>query len=210
MDLSQFTKLRPYLYHTTAQGNLERIHAEKRLRSAAALVKAAGSDLSLSERRPTSVVLTFEYGADVTLRDQRPLHAGAIEFEGGWTLPTLVEHLNGHVFFWPGTANGPIPSGVRHAHRYVQAGESLLFLRIPTKALMEATPRFSIVNSGSPRYSGGVKSKRGPETFRQAAAFLESPGRVIEVVFAGAVDLPATTEVRESLGGGWARGWQQL
>ena len=64
-------------------------------------------------RRPQPVRLDLG-GRIVEVRDQAPLHKGNLHFDEGWSMARLVEYLNGHVFFWPGGADGPIDYGRRH------------------------------------------------------------------------------------------------
>jgi hypothetical protein len=109
------------------------------------------------------------------------------------------------VFFWPGTADGPIAYGVRHFGRY--APEQPAILRIPTGSLIAANPdielRFSRCNSGSPRWSRGIPGKRGDNTFQSSDAFSLGPTRVVEVTVRGSVVLPQDTSRGPHPAGPW-------
>ncbi len=208
MLIEAFLKLRPFAYHTTASGNLDRIRRTRAIESTQRLFELAGQarDPRLKERRrgPQEI---FVAGTKVSIRDQDPLHVGAIAFTEGWDLARLVEHINGFAFFWPGVEAGPIAYGRNHFERYHGIGEALSVLRIPTRALLEdnreRTVRFSRVNSGATRMHGGKKVPRGEGTFRTAGAFDTTPGDVKEIVVEGVAVLPASAQFAESLAGPW-------
>jgi hypothetical protein len=144
-------------------------------------------------------------GQPILIRDQDPLHEGAIAFEHRWNLGRFVSHVNSHVFFWPGSAGGPIDYGRNHYQRY--AGEQPLLLRVGLYQLMLANsdiePLFCRFNSGAPRVVGGRKSPRGSETFQRAEAFDGTPSQVVEVVFRDSLVLPTSTQVSTSYSGPW-------
>lgn len=192
MDIDKFIAVRPRLYHLTARSNLPLIQRTGCLQTAAHFLEQTGTNL-LRMRRKESQVVVVE-GDRIHLRDQAPLHAGNVKFDEGWTFEMLVEHLNRHVFFWPGTEAGPIEHGRRHFARY--AREDNVILRLETACLFRAnpqlSPRFSAYNSGSPRCSGGKRSPRGLGTFSEAGDFVRTPGAVVEVVFPGRVTLPSS------------------
>lgn len=210
MLIDAFLKLRPFAYHTTALTNLDRIRRTRTIESARRLFELAGrgGDPRLRERRRGPTPLPID-GELVSIRDQDPLHPGAIAFEAGWDLPRLVELLNGFAFFWPGGETGPIGYARNHYARYRAAGEALAVLRIPTRALFEENRArrilFTRVNSGSARAHQGARAPRGPSTFRAAEAFTSTPGDVKEVVVEGGAVLPSAVEVAETLGGPWRR-----
>jgi hypothetical protein len=132
---------------------------------------------------------------------------------GGWNFEDLVEALNERVFFWPGTEHGPIDYGLRHFARY--ESECPLTIRVRTDDLFEANPRsipeFCDRNSGSPRYSGGRASPRGPDTFVMASRFTGAPSRVVELTFTGSVRLPEVWQVGTRPDGPWLSrvAWQR-
>jgi hypothetical protein len=208
MLIDAFLKLRPFAYHTTALPNLERIRRTRTIESTSRLFELAGSttDPRLCERRRGGLQLAID-GAPVSIRDQDPLNAGAIAFDPGWDLPRFVEYLNGFAFFWPGDEHAPIPYGRGHFARYLDLGEALAVMRVPTSALFEHNRArrilFSSVNSGSARMNQGLKQWRGEATFRSAEAFTCTPGQVKEIVVEGAAALPASAEFADSLAGPW-------
>jgi hypothetical protein len=128
-----------------------------------------------------------------------------MRLDDDWTFERFIAHLNDRVFFWPGTLNGPISYGSRHFARY--EAESPAILRVPTLDVFEANPAvlplFCRFNSGSPRCTQGRPSPRGAMTFVEAqdAAFRAS--QVVEVTFAGSVELPATAQLGVRPGGPW-------
>jgi hypothetical protein len=204
LDLAAFTRTRPYVYHLTSGANLDSILAGNRIDSAATLIVKDGRTEMLRRRRSTHEIVQVE-GRDVWLRDQAPLHAGNLALSGGWSFGDLLEALNTRVFFWPGTEVGPSDYGRRHFGRYV--GEAPVLIRVKTAALIaenrDSAAEFCRYNSGSPRYSSGQPSPRGPDTFAAAARFDWSPKHVVEVVFRGAVRLPASLELGADPDGPW-------
>jgi hypothetical protein len=203
--LHNFAATRPYVYHLTAADNLIRICETARLESAASLMSQAGRSELLRRRRPEHTSFRLD-SHEVILRDQAPLHAGNIAFGDLWTLEDLVETLNHLVFFWPGIAGGPSEYGRRHFERYRTEGPALL--RIPTNAILAGNldnePLFCRYNSGSPRYSGGRASPRGPNTFVRAAEFNGGPRAVVEVTFRNGLSLPPETEYGFAPAGPWS------
>ena len=128
-----------------------------------------------------------------------------MELSSGWTFERFVAHLNSRVFFWPGTTAGPIAYGVRHFKRYVDEKPVLLrVLLVDLVAVNSATsPEFCRFNSGSPRWTRGVPSPRGPETFVRAGHARFRAAQVVEVTFPGRVVLPWNAEVGPSPQGPW-------
>lgn len=207
-SLDDFARTRPFVYHLTARENLEGIRSTRRLNSANASLVAAGATDRLRQRRPRHLPLRVD-GHVVLLRDQRPLHGGSIRFEEGWSLEMLVEYLNHHVFFWPGTKVGPVEDGRRHCQWYQD--ESPFVLRAPFEAVLSVNrpqePLFSHYNSGSPRCSPrSGRSPRGSSTFLPAGRFPRTPCEVVEVVYGTGVALPPETEMAD----GWAGPWRPL
>src|SRR5581483_7577535 len=111
--LEDFSSRRPHLYHLTDRRNIRRITATGTLESAAQLLTRASDRDAIRIRRPLSRAALVD-GEAAHIRDQAPLHAGAMELERGWEFGDFVAHLNERVFFWPGTERGPISYGVRH------------------------------------------------------------------------------------------------
>ncbi len=146
-------------------------------------------------------------GYSIVIRDQKPLHAKTMLLAPGFDVPDLVYLLNQHVFFWPGTEDGPCKSGRNHWARY--ASERPVLLRVKTSAYVQAGEicplRFSSVNSGAPRCSDGRPSPRGPDLFRPVDTFPDTVSKVVEVVIMGPVLLPREVQMSQSLKGPWGR-----
>lgn len=199
--LSELVKLRPWCYHLTSRENLERIRKGRELWSSEELLRAAGRESFVSERRTGS--WRVEVGADtVILRDQAPLYQGNIAFAEGWEFTDVVKLLNSFVFFWPGTDKGPIPYGQRHFQRY--RSERPVILRVRTRDLADAAAdRLALCgfNSGAPRCSRGRKSPRGPDTFIPPDTFPRRASQVVEIVVRRALPLPDHVEIGEHPGG---------
>jgi hypothetical protein len=123
----------------------------------------------------------------------------------GFDFDDLVELLNAHVFFWPGSEQGPVRSGLNHCERYRESRPAIL--RIRTESLLGSPSgpqaRFSKYNSGAPRYSGGLPSPRGPDLFESSDRFPGTIQNVIEVAFKGPVGLPPDTELTTDPFAGW-------
>jgi hypothetical protein len=204
IDIERFVAARPYLFHLTDRENLYNIQQNRTLQSATEWLGRGRQRELIRVRRKFSHTIDFS-GIYVVLCDQSKLSEASIMLEEGFTFADLVELLNRQVFFWPGESNGPVPSGRRHFERYNACQPSVL--RVPTKDLLCANPasevRFCEYNSGSPRYSGGNPSPRGPRTFAIASEFPRGIGDVVEVTFADRITLPAETEVADSFDGPW-------
>lgn len=205
-ETETFLNVRPYLYHLTSGENLPSIQSGMNLRSAASIASAGGVAGTLESRRETSVQITVD-GSMLSIRDQGPLHEGNMQIAPGWTFGDVLRDLNRRVFFWPGTAVGPISYGARHFARY--AAESPVVLRVRTQDVFslnaDRAPEFCRYNSGSPRCSGGKRSPRGPDTFRVHGAFVGTSSNVVEVTFVDGVALPAF-EVGVLREGAWVAG----
>lgn len=206
--LERFVKARPYLYHLTHRENLTHIRDLRRLFPAAVLMERSGNvGLMRTPRRGLKSV-SFE-GRVIIIRDQDRLHEGNTGLARGYAFPDLIRALNRQIFFWPGTAAGPIGSGMRHFERY--ADERPFILRVEFESLHSLNsripPLFCRYNSGSPRCTPphGRKSPRGPNTFVSAANFNETPGKVVEVTFSAEINLPPDTQFSTHPRGPWKR-----
>lgn len=208
MRIDKFLDLRPFAYHTTAEPNLARIRRTRTIESTRRLFELAGNatDPRVRDRRLDALRLPID-GTSVSIRDQRPLHVGAIGFDPGWDLARFVEHLNGFAFFWPGAEDRPIPYGCGHFARYTAICESLAVVRVPARALFEQNRDrrilFSSVNSGATRTQPGKKAPRGGNTFLSAEAFPLPPGKVKEIVVGDYAVLPPSAQFAGSLTGPW-------
>lgn len=192
MDLQQFIRTRPRLYHLTARSNLEHIRETGGLHPAEFLFQQAGRLNRNRERRrePETVRLN---GTMITIRDQQPLREKNCDLQGSWSFADLVEHLNRHVYFWPGNEGGPVRAGKSHFGRY--RDDDVIVLECDTKALFEINPDlpplFCRFNSGSPRSRPKYgKPPRGAGTFLPHDRFEKRPCDVVECVFRGEVRLP--------------------
>lgn len=197
-------RIRPYLYHVTARQNLAALAAERILHPAAELMRRAGRSDLLRWRRTDPVSLVAD-GRAYMLKDQRPLIAANADFEG-CSLEEFVEYLNAHVFFWPGSAEKPVSSGLRLRQHY--ESESPLVLRVRTDALLAdnpgTEPLFCQFNSGAPRQQSGRRVRRGLRLFSPASDFNRRESEVVEVGFRGSVRLPSDAAIRD------ATGWSPL
>ena len=204
LDLAAFARIRPYAYHLTSTANLPSILEARRIDCAATLILKDGRNELLRRRRSKHELLRVD-GRNIWLRDQAPLHQGNLVLSGGWSFPDLVKALNERVFFWPGTEAGPNDYGHRHFNRYVV--EAPVLIRVKTSELLDgngaSAAEFCRYNSGSPRYSGGRPSPRGPDTFVSAASFHWSPSNVIELVFRESATLPSSLEFATKPIGPW-------
>lgn len=205
--LERFVMLRPFLYHFTSPRNIDSIRSTANLRCAAETIKAAGRNGMLRTRRTNNLPVELESGV-VQLQNQYPLQAANIAFEGGWNFEDVVDCLNSHVFFWPGTDEGPIERGMNHFSSKLWR-EIPAVIRVRTEELFKtsqnATPLFCPYNSGSPRWSHQRPSPRGPSTFLPAQDFKRTASEVVEVVFPGSVRLPEAAECGDSPSGPWRR-----
>ena len=201
MQHADFAATRPRVYHLTARSNMDRIRAAGSLIPAAEHFRAAGREDLVRSRRAQAVALT----PGVSIRDQAPLYEGNCGLADGFTFADLIALLNEHVFFWPGTAEGPIRPGRNHIGRYA-GSEDVVVLSLPTLALLQANAavpaRCCRYNSGSPRCNRGRRSPRHAGLFVPMSEWEGTPGDVVELVFRGRVVLPFddVTITR----GGWA------
>lgn len=204
-DLTEFVRIRPFVYHLTSESNLASIRRNRQLHPARELLHRAGEPQRARQHRPASVSIEVD-GEILHIRDQAPLKRGNLALSSDWMFEDVVELLNSRVFFWPGTARGPVPSGERHFLRY--ADEAVAILRVPTGELFAANPNvvpeFCKWNSGAPRWSRGIQPVRGPSTFGHAAELSYRGREVVELTFTRPVVLPSGTVVGPSASGPWA------
>jgi hypothetical protein len=167
------------------------------------LLQSGRTDL-LRVRRPRHELITVT-GIVVWVRDQAPLHRGNLRLPKGYSFEDFIESLNARVFFWPGTAAGPIAYGVRHFERYKDEHPIIIRASFSSVVLVNpgGEPRFCRYNSGSPRCSYGEKSPRGPNTFLHAAQFRATPSEAVEVTFDTDVTLPKGSQCGEAPAGPW-------
>jgi hypothetical protein len=182
------------------------IRRDRELHPAATLMELSGQvEFKRRKRAESQFVMVDAF--QVMIRDQAPLHAGNIDLTPGYQFESFLESLNRKVFFWPGTASGPISYGLRHFGRYRAEGPVILRVRSADliAANPDAVPLYCKYNSGSPRCSYGRKSPRGPDTFVGSDRFDALPGAVVEVTFEASVQLPGRTEHGPAPTGPWRR-----
>jgi hypothetical protein len=204
-----YARVRPFLYHLTAQENVSRLRQLRELQSAATLLRLADRAQSVTHPRPEHLPIEVR-GERVILRDQAPLHEGNIQFSDGGSFPDFVQYLNQHVFFWSGWRMQPSDYGRRHFQHY--SSERPVILRAPFLSIRKrnplSRPLFCKYNSGSPRWSHGRPSPRGPDTFSPAENSTFTPGDVVEVVFRDSIALPDDTQYARALTGPWRPLWE--
>ena len=205
IDIEHIIRLRPYLFHLTDSRNLDRILRYRVLEPASQIMTITGREDLLEKKRGTHIKVSVGCD-DIFLRDQAPLYAGNMKLPTGWKFETFVRQLNDRVFFWPGSASGPIDYGVRHFNRYEHEKPSIL--RISLASLAEANEGLQLevcrYNSGSPRWSRGIPSPRGPSTFVRLESASFSASQIVEITVPGPVRLPEV-EIGLSPRGQWVR-----
>lgn len=193
MDIENFVRLRPFVYHLTDRGNLEGILAMESILSTveiAGLTDVPDPKTLLRTRRPEHVELIGKDGKKFKIRDQRPISIKVLKkcLENNWEPEDFIEHLNNRVFFWP-----TIKRLETHFGRYYK--ENPIILRVVTSELIALNPHveFSRLNSGATRanpYLGGIAPKRGQNTFLKPDRFNGSASKVVEVTFEKLCKLP--------------------
>ena len=187
MELKQFVKIRPHIYHLTDKRNLDSILENGKLLSTKKLV--ASADLNnknefLTTRRKDHEIITAG-GNNYYIRDQRPLSLKILEgcLDKGCSKEDFIAYLNSKVFMW-----GKMAGLQSHYARYIAQNEKPIILQFNTEEVfaLNKSPRFTRLNSGAPRsssYLDGKGSPRGLNTFENAADYSLSAGTVNEVVF---------------------------
>jgi hypothetical protein len=210
IDLPDFVKTSPFLYHLTYSTNVNRIHRLRQLDCAAKLMRAGGYEHLLRERRLEMPQFAVD-GDTVLLTDQKPINEANIEFQGGWQLPDLIEALNNRVFFWRGSRSGLLAKDRGHHAKYVAMEQELTFLRLPFQETNELNaargPELSKYNTGAARRNNGKRILRGPTTFSAPESADFDIGEVREVAFCDFLVLPMSTEYCRST---WSGPWKSL
>jgi hypothetical protein len=193
-----------HCYHVTAAINLQSLRCSGLLLPAATLFRLTDRGDLLNRRRTHDVLIQLR-GQKVLVRNQTPLDPDSIDVGFTGTLEDYVGCLNTHVFFWPGTASGPTPDGMRMFQR--KAGVKSAMLRVPSRSLLEANDgslvHLSTCNTGASWVVDGKKSQRGLHVFQRAECFAEPPGRIEEISFRGPVNLPNDCECNTGFGERW-------
>jgi hypothetical protein len=202
--LQAYQQKRPYLFHLTRLENFSRILRTRQLESASHILNLAGQPNIALLHRANDLIVTID-GQDVIVRDQAPLHIGNVKFTGDWDGDKLIKEINKRIFFWSGSIRGPVANAQRHFDRYKK--DKPIVLRIRFDELVQVNPAkqpyFCKYNSGSPRYTNGRASPRGPETFSPGIDCTFAPTEVIEVTFLHSITLPETTESAATYAGPW-------
>lgn len=191
MDLDNFIKYFPYLYHLTSEENAANIIRDKKLLSANSLIdmsdNVADKDIKTHKRFVHQPIIIKE--KKIFLRDQRPISEKALAkcLTDNWKVEDFLFHLNNRVFMWP-----TIGRLERHFNRYKDEGP--VIFRFSTEQMIEANPhvKFCRLNSGATRpnsYLGGIAPPRGKDTFLSAEDFNFPAGAVAEVTFEEYCDL---------------------
>lgn len=192
MDLKIVVAKRKYVFHQTAPENVARIRRLKKLSCSADLLSQAGKPVAT---QPRPEALTIDIASEpVVLRGQAPLLAkGQLALADGFTMSDLVQLLDAHVYFWLAATADEAPQG---GGKKKSGGEARL--RIGLADLIAANPSrgplFCRYTSGGPRAAQGEGSPRGPDLFQGIVEF-EQMDQLNEMVFKGAVNLPASTMV---------------
>lgn len=193
MKLQDYVRLRPCLWHLTTRQNW--ISIRKRadggdyvLSSAATLHgQAQEPEFELAAARTEAASLTLPWG-EASIRSQERLARAEerLEFPDEWNLGRYCEWLNGFVFFWPGTPDGPsTPAGKKYFKYHIgNSEEKLTFLKVDADRVisrLEGTVLFSAAHTGAP--SGRKKVvERSADVFVSAGE-INVPSDVIEVAF---------------------------
>jgi hypothetical protein len=193
-----------YCYHVTAVVNLRLIRCLRVLHPASTLFQQMNRSDLLNCRRTQDVRLEYQ-DQEILVRNQIPLDPDSIDLRPTERFEDYVAHLNGHVYFWPGTASGPTPDGVR---MFQNAGVESFLIRVPTRSLIEMNDRsrlyLSTCNTGASWIAEGVKkSQRGSGVFRRAESFPDSPEGVEEISFRCSVNFPDDAECSTGIGERW-------
>ena len=202
---NELFRLRPFAYHTSCLENFRAIQRHLELRSATEILEGTRHAQLLGRRRTRSVALEIA-GERIVIRDNKPLRPGSLLLTHGWQLHDWLRELNSRVYFWPGTAQGPIRPGRAHCERY--AGESPVFvIRMPTRSLVNSNKTRQLwvarCNSGSARHHSGRPVQRGPDTFQRPATAGFRPSKIVEFTYKHRATLPVDATWSESLDGPW-------
>ena len=200
--IREYARLRTHAYHLTDVTNTQTLRRWGEMLSSAILLDRAGLRQDIGTRRRELKTIVVD-GCQLVLKDQKPLVLKNAALAAGWTERDFVAHLDNHVFFWPGGADGPIKHDARLFDSY--DAKTTAVLRVRTDELFAANPSnpplFCPFNSGAPRQQKGRPVPRGLDLFLPADRFPRTVGKVVELVFRGSAALPLTTEVRN--GAGW-------
>ena len=159
MLIQTYLNSRPYLYHLTDRSNIDRMVRTRRIAPANTLFERAGR-LDLVRRRRNEHE-RISIGRDaIVIRDQAPLHTGNLSLPSGYSFEEFTQSLNSRVFFWPGTAAGPIGYGIRHFERYKNENPAILRLTLASLLLANTFANATFCDTTPARRA--VRTGRGP------------------------------------------------
>lgn len=191
-QIEGFIKLRPFVYHVTHRDNIPRLRKMRLVEPASNMLQACGKEELIRKKREEVVLLQID-GHRVVINDQAPLNSKNIELFGFMSDRDLIEFVNRLVFFWPGTAEGPVNRGANFVDHYRDRGRTVL--KIPTRELIDLNgePLLCHFNFGAPRMQHGNPFPRSRDFFQTCDRFPRTAGKVVEVAFGSSVRLPAQT-----------------
>jgi hypothetical protein len=182
----------PRLYHYSPlinRGQIERFRAvfcAELIRTLAPTPPALGRR---EKRQPVETAL-----GSFTLNDQAALNWGNVKHPRSLGEAAFIELLDQFAFFWPGDHKGPIKMGRNFVGRYINRGDALLQVTIPTEAFLQANASVrlfvSTCNSGATRSNQKALIYRGTETFVPLGAFAGPTSKIKEVAVLGFARLP--------------------
>jgi hypothetical protein len=207
MQIEQFIKLRPFLYHLTDRRNLDNIFQTKMIYSTIDLVKKSNLSeveqkvLLMNKRKSHSAIPLGD--RIIYIRDQNPILENNLKktLTKGWKVSDFYMLLNSRVFFWP-----TIDRLNRHYKRYLN--EHPIILRVKTSEIIELNinPEFSRLNTGATRsnakWNGGPPA-RGENTFYRMDKYPHANGSIAEVTFVDFCKLPKDVYFSNSPLGPW-------
>jgi hypothetical protein len=193
--LANFYEKSPYLVHLTYKENLPRIRDEKCLESTEQLLAKAGPHAPREAIRNSVTLILIDH-SQVLITDQEPLLKARLP-EGSWSPGELAHQLNRRVFFWRTQTGGRrVASDTKHFRKYQDKGRSLVYLRIPSRDMIEGNqnpPEFCQYNSGSPTSRHPQPSPRDENTFVTQDKATFAFGDITEVTFLDFAILPDST-----------------
>ncbi len=207
MNIQEFCKKNPFLYHLTDRANFELILKSRKLLSTKLIAESSFDDIDtvrnfLRTKRDKHEVLNAR-GVEYKIRDQKPILMKVLErsLTDNWTAADFIEHLNARVFMWP-----TLDRLGRHYKRYTQ--ENPIILRFKSADVLEINndALFTNLNSGATRchpYYDGNAPYRGPNTFLPAHKYTLGIRSVGEVTFEEECKLPKRIWVSGSPDGPW-------
>jgi hypothetical protein len=181
------------------------IRALRYIHSAETLLSMAGES-AYGEYRTVERMIPIKHWT-VQLRNQRALNPQALDLPLGCSLNDYVAFLDKRAYFWPGTADGPTPEGMRFLIGHAMPTE--VVIRVDSKSLIEANDyamiQVATCNTGAAWMNETGKSKRNFDLSNPLSAYQGNPNAIIEVSFWHGAALPAPTEYSSEGLRGWTR-----